>query len=190
MCGLSRVHPHAGCCSPKSPLPVRAVSASCSSASALLAIHPPSPLMLGREDHAALAAAAAAEVGLDAKLGAAAGELSGGQRRKLSVALAFVGNPSGVRAQRACRRASPCLQRRRPGMRAAKFTCPAPLCAAFPPHLGCFKSSPPMLDAHPPLHAVVILDEPTSGMDPYTRRRGRGAGPRRMPMQRVQHTKA
>lgn len=51
-----------------------------------------------REDRAALAAAAAAEVGLSAKLGAAAGELSGGQRRKLSVALAFVGDPSGERS--------------------------------------------------------------------------------------------
>ncbi|KAL4853959.1 ATP-binding cassette sub-family A member 3 [Chlorella vulgaris] len=62
-------------------------------------------------EQAALAEAAAAEVGLASKLGAAAGELSGGQKRKLSVALAFVGDPS-----------------------------------------------------------VVILDEPTSGMDPYTRR--------------------
>jgi ATP-binding cassette subfamily A (ABC1) protein 1/ATP-binding cassette subfamily A (ABC1) protein 3 len=42
-----------------------------------------------------VAAAAAAEVGLAEKLGAAAGELSGGQRRKLSVALAFVGDPAG-----------------------------------------------------------------------------------------------
>jgi ABC-type glutathione transport system ATPase component len=70
-------------------------------------------------EQAALAEAAAAEVGLASKLGAAAGELSGGQKRKLSVALAFVGDP-----------------------------------------------------------AVVILDEPTSGMDPYTRRwvrwKGRG----------------
>lgn len=69
-------------------------------------------------EQAALAEAAAAEVGLASKLGAAAGELSGGQKRKLSVALAFVGDPS-----------------------------------------------------------VVILDEPTSGMDPYTRRWVRTEGP-------------
>ena len=49
--------------------------------------------------------------GLGEKLGVAAGDLSGGQRRKLSVAIAFMGCPS-----------------------------------------------------------VVFLDEPTSGMDPYSRR--------------------
>ena len=49
--------------------------------------------------------------GLQGKLDTAAGELSGGQRRKLSVAIAFLGSP-----------------------------------------------------------AVVFLDEPTSGMDPYSRR--------------------
>ena len=49
--------------------------------------------------------------GLSEKLATRAGELSGGQRRKLSVAIAFLGNP-----------------------------------------------------------AVVFLDEPTSGMDPYSRR--------------------
>ncbi|KAF6260985.1 hypothetical protein COO60DRAFT_831207 [Scenedesmus sp. NREL 46B-D3] len=54
---------------------------------------------------------AAAEVGLSDKLHSLAGELSGGQRRKLSVAIAFLGNP-----------------------------------------------------------AVVFLDEPSSGMDPYSRR--------------------
>ncbi|WIA08739.1 hypothetical protein OEZ85_008162 [Tetradesmus obliquus] len=54
---------------------------------------------------------AAAEVGLSDKLQSLAGELSGGQRRKLSVAIAFLGNP-----------------------------------------------------------AVVFLDEPSSGMDPYSRR--------------------
>jgi ABC-type branched-subunit amino acid transport system ATPase component len=70
-----------------------------------------------REDRGALAEAAAAEVGLADKLEAAAGTLSGGQKRKLSVALAFTGDPS-----------------------------------------------------------VVILDEPTSGMDPYTRRSGQGRG--------------
>ena len=64
-----------------------------------------------RGERGALAEAAAAEVGLAEKLDAAASTLSGGQRRKLSVALAFTGDP-----------------------------------------------------------AVVILDEPTSGMDPYTRR--------------------
>ncbi|KAG2483446.1 hypothetical protein HYH03_017700 [Edaphochlamys debaryana] len=62
-------------------------------------------------DVPAAAEAAAASVGLGPKLQAAAGELSGGQRRKLSVAIAFLGNP-----------------------------------------------------------AVVFLDEPTSGMDPYSRR--------------------
>ena len=50
-------------------------------------------------------------VGLEAKLDSQAGELSGGQRRKLSVAIAFLGSPS-----------------------------------------------------------FVILDEPTSGMDPHSRR--------------------
>ncbi|KAF8072728.1 Abca17 [Scenedesmus sp. PABB004] len=54
---------------------------------------------------------AAVEVGLADKLGSLAGELSGGQRRKLSVAIAFLGDP-----------------------------------------------------------AVVFLDEPTSGMDPFSRR--------------------
>eukprot|EP00878_Enallax_costatus_P019215 GHUV01020268.1.p1 GENE.GHUV01020268.1~~GHUV01020268.1.p1 ORF type:complete len:1409 (+),score=442.81 GHUV01020268.1:441-4229(+) len=54
---------------------------------------------------------AAAEVGLSDKLSSLASELSGGQRRKLSVAIAFLGSP-----------------------------------------------------------AVVFLDEPTSGMDPYSRR--------------------
>lgn len=49
--------------------------------------------------------------GLDGKLDTPAGDLSGGQRRKLSVAIAFLGSP-----------------------------------------------------------AVVFLDEPTSGMDPYSRR--------------------
>lgn len=49
--------------------------------------------------------------GLGEKLDMPAGELSGGQRRKLSVAIAFLGSP-----------------------------------------------------------AVVFLDEPTSGMDPYSRR--------------------
>jgi ABC-type Na+ transport system ATPase subunit NatA len=49
--------------------------------------------------------------GLEDKLDTRAGELSGGQRRKLSVAIAFLGNPS-----------------------------------------------------------IVYLDEPTSGMDPYSRR--------------------
>lgn len=58
-----------------------------------------------------MADAAAREVGLEEKLDSPAGQLSGGQRRKLSVALAFVGDPE-----------------------------------------------------------VVILDEPTSGMDPYSRR--------------------
>ena len=70
---------------------------------------PPAPAR--RADRAALAEAAAGEVGVRDKLGSPAGDLSGGQRRKLSVALAFVGDP-----------------------------------------------------------AVVILDEPTSGMDPYSRR--------------------
>lgn len=51
------------------------------------------------------------QVGLSDKLGCLASELSGGQRRKLSVAIAFLGQP-----------------------------------------------------------AVVFLDEPTSGMDPYSRR--------------------
>jgi ABC-type multidrug transport system ATPase subunit len=51
------------------------------------------------------------EVGLSEKVDAAAGSLSGGQKRKLSVAIAFIGNPK-----------------------------------------------------------VVFLDEPTSGMDPYSRR--------------------
>lgn len=64
-----------------------------------------------RQDAAALAEQAAAEVALEEKLDVMAGELSGGQRRKLSVAIAFLGNP-----------------------------------------------------------AVVFLDEPTSGMDPYSRR--------------------
>ncbi|WIA18353.1 hypothetical protein OEZ85_009818 [Tetradesmus obliquus] len=59
---------------------------------------------------AAAAEAAAAEVGLSEKLPSLAEELSGGQRRKLSVAVAFLGNP-----------------------------------------------------------AVVLLDEPTSGMDPASR---------------------
>ncbi|GIL83990.1 hypothetical protein Vretifemale_12715 [Volvox reticuliferus] len=54
---------------------------------------------------------AATSVNLESKLQCAAGELSGGQRRKLSVAIAFLGNP-----------------------------------------------------------ALVFLDEPTSGMDPYSRR--------------------
>ncbi len=49
--------------------------------------------------------------GLEEKLDSRAEELSGGQRRKLSVAIAFLGNPS-----------------------------------------------------------IVFLDEPTSGMDPYSRR--------------------
>ena len=43
-----------------------------------------------------MALAAAEEVGLSEKLDASAGQLSGGQRRKLSVALAFVGNPAVV----------------------------------------------------------------------------------------------
>eukprot|EP00967_Tisochrysis_lutea_P115196 scaffold184360_cov20-Tisochrysis_lutea.AAC.1 len=51
------------------------------------------------------------QVGLAAKLDSQAGDLSGGQKRKLSVAIAFLGDP-----------------------------------------------------------AVVLIDEPTSGMDPYTRR--------------------
>lgn len=71
----------------------------------------PACLPACREERGALAEAAATEVGLAEKLDAAAGTLSGGQKRKLSVALAFTGDPS-----------------------------------------------------------VVILDEPTSGMDPYTRR--------------------
>ncbi|KAK9842270.1 hypothetical protein WJX81_003820 [Elliptochloris bilobata] len=62
-------------------------------------------------DAGAVADEAAWDVGLGEKLGTRAGELSGGQRRKLSVALAFMGDP-----------------------------------------------------------AVVFLDEPTSGMDPYSRR--------------------
>jgi ATP-binding cassette subfamily A (ABC1) protein 1/ATP-binding cassette subfamily A (ABC1) protein 3 len=37
------------------------------------------------------------QVGLSDKLQSLAGELSGGQRRKLSVAIAFLGNPAGVR---------------------------------------------------------------------------------------------
>ncbi len=53
------------------------------------------------------------QVGLAAKLDSQAGDLSGGQKRKLSVAIAFLGDP-----------------------------------------------------------AVVLIDEPTSGMDPYTRRSG------------------
>ncbi|KAK9828547.1 hypothetical protein WJX72_000707 [[Myrmecia] bisecta] len=63
------------------------------------------------KDALATAVAAACDVGLEEKLQTAAGELSGGQRRKLSVAIAFLGSP-----------------------------------------------------------AVVFLDEPTSGMDPYSRR--------------------
>ncbi|KXZ53111.1 hypothetical protein GPECTOR_7g1001 [Gonium pectorale] len=65
----------------------------------------------GGGELAEVSARAAASVGLSAKLSSAAGELSGGQRRKLSVAIAFMGDP-----------------------------------------------------------AVVFLDEPTSGMDPYSRR--------------------
>ncbi|BDA45751.1 probable ATP-binding cassette sub-family A member 3 [Coccomyxa sp. Obi] len=64
----------------------------------------------GRDAHA-VAVAAARDVGLEEKLDSRAEELSGGQRRKLSVAIAFLGNPS-----------------------------------------------------------IVFLDEPTSGMDPYSRR--------------------
>jgi predicted ABC-type transport system involved in lysophospholipase L1 biosynthesis ATPase subunit len=36
------------------------------------------------------------QVGLSDKLTSLAGELSGGQRRKLSVAIAFLGNPAGA----------------------------------------------------------------------------------------------
>lgn len=43
-----------------------------------------------------MAEASAAEVDLAAKLDAAADELSGGQRRKLSVALALLGDPQVV----------------------------------------------------------------------------------------------
>ena len=43
-----------------------------------------------------IAREAAAGVGLEPKLSAAAGELSGGQRRKLSVAIAFMGSPAVV----------------------------------------------------------------------------------------------
>jgi ABC-type Mn2+/Zn2+ transport system ATPase subunit len=53
-----------------------------------------------RAEQAQLAGTAAKEVGLAEKLDSAAGELSGGQRRKLSVALAFVGDPSGALGQR------------------------------------------------------------------------------------------
>lgn len=45
---------------------------------------------------AAEAARVLAEVGLSEKAAAAAGTLSGGQRRKLSLAIAFVGGPSVV----------------------------------------------------------------------------------------------
>lgn len=48
------------------------------------------------EDAAARAVRAAAEVGLADKLDCLAEELSGGQRRKLSVAIAFLGNPAGA----------------------------------------------------------------------------------------------
>lgn len=60
-----------------------------------LTLPPFAALPAHREQRIEVATAAAAEVGLEEKLGAAAGALSGGQRRKLSVALAFVGDPSG-----------------------------------------------------------------------------------------------
>ena len=47
----------------------------------------------GRQTAAESARQAAAEVGLADKLESLAGELSGGQRRKLSVAAAFLGQP-------------------------------------------------------------------------------------------------
>jgi len=53
-----------------------------------------------RDRAGAQAAAMLAEVGLKDKADAAAGTLSGGQRRKLSLAIAFVGGPRGATAGR------------------------------------------------------------------------------------------
>jgi len=94
--------------------PVRIVPGCLSTALAILALFRETGLQGAAKSHfrASLEAdKALLGAGLGEKLESQAGDLSGGQRRKLSVAIAFLGSP-----------------------------------------------------------AVVILDEPTSGMDPYSRR--------------------
>lgn len=79
-----------------------------------------------RHDAGAIADEAARDVGLGDKLATRAGELSGGQRRKLSVALAFL----GVRLRLELAFSGVCL----PGMRLLSFQAghvPSVLCAAL-----------------------------------------------------------
>ncbi len=54
------------------------------------------PAWITRDERKGVAEEAAKDVGLSDKLDSAAGDLSGGQRRKLSVAIAFMGDPAIV----------------------------------------------------------------------------------------------
>jgi hypothetical protein len=113
-------------------------------------------------------------VGLSDKLRSLAGELSGGQRRKLSVAIAFLGSPAGATRHTTCSCTHLNMIRTvlRPVCLAAGCTVAAvdnaATCMGLRMLLLYWQGL--LLHTFVLVLAVVFLDEPSSGMDPYSRR--------------------